>query len=182
MKVVTALAIIGMGIGTAVAGPMGSPAPAAKGKTIEIVEMEPIGCACFEPCKLEVSAFYTHAWSDHGALDGEDGGGISFGYFYNKFLGTRLSYAAIGSKPYHDTSASLVARYPIESICLAPYALVGGGVLTNGSTGGTAHIGGGIEYKIEAANCLGVFVEGRYTWHDETDGYSNLSTGLRFSF
>ncbi len=182
MKLVTALTIIGMGIGTAVAGPMGTPAPSAKGKTVEITPMDPIGCACFEPCKLEVSAFYSYSLSDFEGIDEESGAGVSFGYFYNKFLGTRLTYVAMGSKPYHDVSASLVARYPIESICLAPYALAGGGVLSNGITEGTGHIGAGLEYKIEAANCLGVFVEGRYTWNDETDGYSNVMTGLRFSF
>ena len=182
MKLTTALTIIGMGIGTAVAGPMGSPAPSAKGKTVEIEPLPPTGCACFEPCKLEVSAFYSYTWSDADALDAESGGGVSFGYFYNKYLGTRLTYNAIGSKPHHDISASLVARYPIESICLAPYALAGGGVLTNGSTGGSAHLGGGLEYKIESANCLGIFVEGRYTWEDDSDGYTNVMTGLRFSF
>lgn len=182
MKVAIALTIIGMGIGTAVAGPMGSPAPSAKGKTVQIEEMAPIGCACFEPCKLEVSAFYSYTFSDDEALDGESGGGISLGYFYNKNIGTRLTYNAIGSAPHHDSSLSLIARFPIESICLAPYALGGGGYLTNGESGPTAHIGGGLEYKIEAVNCLGIFAEGRYTWSDATEDYAGIMTGLRFSF
>lgn len=182
MKVTTALTIIGMGIGTAVAGPMGSPAPSAKGKTVEIQPMEPVGCASFEPGKLEIGAFYSYTWSDAEALDGESGGGVSLGYFYTKFLGARLTYNAISSKPYHDASLSLIARYPIESICVAPYALAGGGMLTNGSAEATAHVGAGVEYKIESLSDLGIFAEGRYTWHDETDGFTSVMSGLRFSF
>ena len=67
-------------------------------------------------------------------------------------------------------------------LCLAPYALGGGRYLTNDESGATGHVGAGVEYKIEAANCLGIFVEGRYTWSDATEDYANAMTGLRFSF
>jgi len=182
MKAITALAIVGMGIGSAVAGPMGTPAPTKGGKVVEIEPLPATGCACFDAsCQVEFGAFYTHTWADGGHLDNQDGGGISFGYFYNEYIGTRLAGSWIGSQPIHDVTLSVVARYPVTSLCVAPYAFGGLGGKFNSTNEFTGHAGGGLEWRLEALSCTGIFCEGKYTW-DDADGFTSLNAGVRFNF
>lgn len=182
MKAITAIALVGMGIGSALAGPMGTPAPTKGGKTVDIEPLPPTGCSCFDAgCQMEFSAYYTHTWSDDPHLDGEDGGGISLGYFYNENIGTRLGATWIGSSPIHDITFTGVARYPFKGLCIAPYALGGIGGKFNSSNQFTAHLGAGLEWRLEALNCTGIFCEGKYTW-DDSDGFTSLNAGLRFNF
>ena len=125
-----------------------------------------------------------YVWSDTTPLRG-DGWGLGAGatYFMNEYFGVGGRYFyfdnAFGSGE-HDLSASAILRYPIPSLCIAPYVFGGGGLITNSNTKGTAHIGGGLDIRI--VDCMGGFVDARYTWADKSGNYTSLNFGLRMSF
>ena len=84
----------------------------------------------------------------------------------------------------YDATGSLILRYPLElgSVCLAPYALGGGGVQGGaGKTVGIWHAGGGLEWRVTPK--LGVYGEGRYDWADkQRQETSQARLGLRLAF
>ena len=71
-------------------------------------------------------------------------------------------------------------RLPIHSACIAPYAFGGGGVVTNGSTDGLWRAGAGIDIRMDAMGCVGLFVDGSYNWID--DDYDSEAIIARVGF
>ncbi len=62
-------------------------------------------------------------------------------------------------------AGNFFVRYPICSLNLAPYAMVGGSGTWNGHGTGYGNVGAGVEYRF--TDNIGVFVDGRYLlrWH-----------------
>lgn len=141
-----------------------------------------IGCECFAP-GLAVGVFGGGFLPDSDA-DDELGGGVLLEYFFNEYIGLQGSYGVYTTESeHHQFDGSLVLRYPIKSICLAPYVLAGGGASTNSETSGDWHVGGGIEARIESANCLGIFADGVFHFaEDEVDDYTIVRVGVKFRF
>ncbi len=189
MKKIAFTLIAGLGVaGSVFAG------PATAGKTDKkvIVPVEP----CFRDQELQLDVFANYMHGTHSAVSRDDGfgGGLGLNYFFTRYLG--LGVDASANTLFRDTkgnnehdgvfnsTGSLILRYPLElgSLCLAPYALGGGGVQTGaGSTIGIWHAGGGIEFRVTPK--IGVYGEGRYTWakeHNEESSQARL--GLRFAF
>jgi hypothetical protein len=81
----------------------------------------------------------------------------------------------------HAFTASVVIRYPIQSACIAPYILAGGGVHADSETQGTAHLGAGIDIRLMKWSCAGFFADARYTWADDTDNYTIVRAGFRIN-
>lgn len=130
----------------------------------------PAAAPCFKDHEFQLDVFGLYGWSTQGQHDDGFGGGLGVNYFFTKNLGFGID----GSLRDADSalwtaSASLIARFPIEngSTCLAPYILGGGGVQTNGTTAGSFHAGGGLEFRLPAG--FGIFAEGRYFWSGPDD-------------
>ena len=177
----TALTIIaGLGVASSVIA-----GPATAGKTVKTVvpPVEP----CFRDHELQLDVFaqymhFTHAGTPPSRNGG--GGGLGLNYFFCRYAGFGVDGSVNSlSHGLWDFTGSLILRYPLElgSVCVAPYAFGGGGVQTNGSTLGTGHAGGGLEWRVTPK--LGIYGEGRYTWtteHNEDSSQARL--GLRFAF
>ena len=181
MKKIVFTLIAGLGVaGSVFAG------PATAGKTDKkvIVPVEP----CFRDREFQLDVFgqymhFTHGKKNH-TFDG-GGGGLGFNYYFCRYAGVGVDVSGNSlSNGLGDATGSLLLRYPLElgSVCLAPYALGGGGVQTGaGSTVGTWHAGGGLEWRVTPK--FGVYGEGRYSWaekHNQETSQARL--GLRFAF
>lgn len=122
---------------------------------------------------------------DHSTPDYKDslGGGILADYFFCENFGIQLSYAAVAADgTTHLFNGDVVLRAPIQSLCIAPYLLVGGGFHVDGSNLGEYHVGGGIEAKFKGTN-LGAFVDGTYNWHSSSNrdrDYTLVRLGVKF--
>ena len=138
---------------------------------------------CFNDRELQIDFF--GSWIDTKHAGSGFGGGIGVNYFFHRYLGVGVDgNIADVSNGLWTTSASVIGRYPLElgHVCISPYALAGGGVQADGTTSGTWHVGGGIEWR--ATPRFGIYTEGRYVW---TAGSSNeenvrVSLGARVVF
>lgn len=145
----------------------------------------PVEPQCFEP-GLSIGAFGTGflPHHNHDGYKNSLGGGVLGEYFFNDYLGLQLSYSANATNStQHVFNGDIILRAPIESICVAPYLMVGGGFHVDGSTRGEYHAGGGIEARIRSVENLGVFVDGAYHWHSSGESdqdFTLVRLGLKF--
>ena len=111
------------------------------------------------------------------------GGGVLAEYFFCENFGIQGSYTIVDADGgTHIFNGDFVLRYPIQSACIAPYLLVGGGLTTDGETLGVFHVGGGVEYRIKGTK-MGVFADGTYNWHKSSDrdlDFTLVRVGLKF--
>ena len=160
---VAALAVCGAGF--AVAGPVGAP----------VEPKNPIMTVpnCYQAGELVVKPFFNITiFDDVGDHSFDDdtfyGGGLAVDYRYTDRFAVGLEGSWIDTPSViHNYNVNLTYRLTDPASCLSLYALGGGGVFTNGSTEGAAHIGGGVEYRL--SDTFGVFADGRYTWIDGGD-------------
>jgi hypothetical protein len=122
--------------------------------------------------------------ADEGHYSGDTlyGGGLAVDYFFTEMLGIGLDGYWIDSHSVvHSYNINLTARTTVLTDCLSAYAIGGGGVFTNGSTVGSAHIGGGLEYRFSPV--CGVFADARYKWLDGGDTtLTSVRIGMSFVF
>jgi len=142
---------------------------------------------CYSAGELVVKPFYDITIIDsapygHYKDDTLYGGGLAVDYFFTECLGLGVEgYWIDDSSVVHSYNVNLTARTTLGSDCLSVYAIGGGGVFTNGSTVGSAHIGGGLEYRF--TDTMGVFADGRYKWLDGGDiTLTSVRIGLSFVF
>lgn len=142
---------------------------------------------CFRAGEFVVKPFYDITLIDdaphgHYSDDTLNGGGLAVDYFFTENLGIGVDgYWLDESSIVHSYNVNLTLRAPVLSDCLAVYAIGGGGVFTNGETVGSAHLGGGLEYRFNS--CVGVFADGRYKWLDGGDvTLTSVRVGLSFAF
>jgi len=130
------------------------------------------------------------------------GGGLGVNYFFNRFAGIGIEQDLYGRNSAGlnrnlgitrwATIGNLFLRYPICSINLAPYLMVGGGanygnIPSRGNTSlagqGFGHVGGGLEYRL--TENIGLFSDARYLYSD-VRALPNTQLlwryGLRFAF
>jgi hypothetical protein len=172
-KLLSTLTVLSLSLGFAAAGDYGK-------NPVEKNPVVPTGCECFGT-GFEFSGFVAGAIPDSG--DGEMGGGASIGYFFTENIGIETSYtvAAFQSEE-HILTANLVYRMPIKDLCIAPYVLLGGGVLTNGSTDGLWDLGGGLDIRFDSLGCVGLFVDATYNWVDGDRDFTLVRGGVRIPF
>lgn len=179
MKSIVTL-LMSLSVATAlVAGPAGYPAKNPKAPVAPMAP-PPTGCNCFGPgATFDV---FAAGILPAGGKDAA-GGGIGVDYFFNRYLGVDLNYAVYGtSSAHHEFDGNLVLRFPIDSLCIAPYAIAGGGYATNSVKSGNYDVGGGIDIRIPSANCLGIFAEGAYHFANNESDYTTVRLGLRIPF
>lgn len=171
-KLLSTLTVLSLSLGFAAAGDYGKN-PVEKNPI-------PVGCSCFGT-GFEFSGFVAGAIPDSG--DGEIGGGVALGYFFTENVGVEASYtvAAFDSEE-HILTANVVYRMPIKDLCIAPYVLLGGGVLTNGSTDGLWDLGGGLDIRFDSWGCVGIFVDATYNWVDGDRDFTLIRGGVRIPF
>jgi hypothetical protein len=119
---------------------------------------------------------------------GAIGGNLGLSYFLTRYIGIGVDNSLGGSVGGNGTSGALdnlqgqlIGRLPIDSLHLAPYALVGGGATWANNRGqGNGNVGGGLEYRINRG--LGLF--GDYRWLYGNNGLSEnlFRAGVRFVF
>ncbi len=159
--------------------------------------------SCFSDTEIQADVFGAyvvgegpnHAGSirDHGW-----GGGIGVNYFFHRYFGLGAEGYWLEAKPnasaghgseskaFHNATGSVIFRYPIDKLCLAPYLYVGGGASMDGENWALAHVGAGLEYRI-IPNKLGIFADERWNYfgdrHDH-DTQNNFMTraGIRWVF
>ncbi len=130
---------------------------------------------------------------DHGW-----GGGVGVNYFFTRYLGIGAEgywiaaehndrqNAGSGGTTFHNVNGSLIFRLPIDNLCLAPYAYVGGGAVMDGDKWAVAFGGVGLEYRV-IPNKLGLFVDARWNYYGDrydADTQNNFTTraGVRWVF
>jgi len=178
MKILTTLFTMAVLATSAVAGPVGS----AKNAKNPVAPLPPAGCNAFGP-----GAFFdvfAGGFLPEGAGDDELGGGVGVGYFFNRYVGVDLNYGLYATdSEHHQFDGNLILRAPIDSLCIAPYLLVGGGLSTNGTTQGNYQAGAGLDVRFSSASNIGIFAEGSYHWAAEDDSdYTLVRLGVRIPF
>ncbi len=166
---------------SAFAGPVSY---SGKGGKVVNPPVTPLGCECFAP-GFAFGAYGGAYLPDGGSEDDVLGGGVLAEYFFTPYIGIQGSYGIFATdKEHHEFDGALVLRYPITSICIAPYALAGGGFSVNSEDKGNYFVGVGIEARFAAASCLGVFADGTYHFAADSDDedYTIVRLGVKFPF
>lgn len=116
------------------------------------------------------------------------GGNLGLSYFLTKYIGIGLDNSLGGTIGGNGTSGAidnlqgqLIGRLPIESLHLAPYAMVGGGATwANAGSQGNGNVGGGLEYRINRG--LGLFGDYRWLYGSRNLSENLFRAGVRFVF
>jgi hypothetical protein len=148
----------------------------------EKVTVTPEECK-FRDMEFQVDAFYTGFYGSHGSkFHTGSGGGVGLNFFFAKYFG--IGYEAAwydngGTAEHLPLAGNFFFRYPICSLNLAPYAMVGGGAAWDGQCLGYGNVGGGLEYRV--TKNIGLFADGRY-FYGGVGNVGNFRAGLRFAF
>jgi hypothetical protein len=162
-----------------------------------------VGCFLDQELQLDVFGAYVDGnSSDHAGYirDHGWGGGVGINYFFTRNIGIGVDGIWIYGKEnaasssnrdsdstvFHNVTGSLIFRFPIDELCLAPYVFVGGGYTVDGDDWASAHGGVGLEYRI-VPNKIGIFVDARWTYFGDRYGRGDQNNflgkaGLRFVF
>lgn len=113
------------------------------------------------------------------------GGGLGLSYFFTRCFAIGLDDTLGGlngsGNTFNNLQGNLIARIPIESLHLAPYAIAGGGATWgNNNTQGNGNVGGGLEYRVNRG--FGLFADSRYLYGNRGLNQSLTRAGLRFIF
>jgi len=113
------------------------------------------------------------------------GGGLGLSYFFTRCFAIGLDDTLGGlngsGNTFNNLQGNLIARIPIESLHLAPYAIAGGGATWgNSNTQGNGNVGGGLEYRVNRG--FGIFADSRYLYGNRCLNQSLTRAGLRFIF
>lgn len=136
----------------------------------------------FSSQELSVDLFGLHASRDRDDFRGGSTFGVGAGvnYFFTENFG-------VGADTYLDDvhwprhiDGSFLARYPLERLSLAPYALIGAGRQYDGVAQWTAHVGAGVDFRLNKE--LGLFTEARHYFADKSKDFSMWRFGIRVVF
>lgn len=151
------------------------------------VVVAPVQDNLFRAGEVQLDAFVAGA---AGRFNGKNangvGGGLGVNYFFTRYFGIGVDDTLGGLSIAHGSTfdnlqGNLIARYPIESWHLAPYAIAGGGATWgNHQTQGNGNVGGGLEYRFNRT--VGLFVDSRYIYGNRGLSESLNRVGLRFAF
>lgn len=149
----------------------------------EKVVVEPDTCK-FRDFEIQLDGFFTGvaASRSHGnTLNSGVGGGTALNVFFARYfgLGVEANWYGNGGSAEHMILGNAFFRYPICSLNLAPYAMIGGGAGWDHKTVGFGTLGGGLEYRI--TNNVGVFGDCRW-FYGNPDNLAVFRTGVRFAF
>ncbi len=151
------------------------------------VVVAPVQDNLFRAGEVQLDTFFAGA---AGRFNGKNanglGGGLGVNYFFTRYFGIGVDDTLGGltiasGKVFDNLQGNLIARLPIESWHLAPYAIAGGGsTWGNNKAQGNGNVGGGVEYRINHA--VGLFVDSRYIYGNNGLSESLNRVGVRFVF
>ncbi len=139
----------------------------------------------FAANETSVDVFGTYAITDPGAYRDGIGGGVGLTHFFGRYFG-------LGAEGYwwdgdqrnsgliSSFSGSVIARYPFESLRIAPYLFAGGGGNFSQQNQTNLHAGIGLEYRLSQK--WGIFADGRHVWADTLNDYNLVRAGVKFIF
>ncbi len=137
----------------------------------------------FRDTEFQIDGFYSgFVGSRNSQLRTGSGGGIGFNYFFAKYFGIGYEatfFSSGGNFEALPLNGNFFVRYPICSLNLAPYIMVGGGAGFGDKTVGFGNVGAGLEYRI--TDHIGLFSDGRY-YYGGSGNVANIRGGLRFAF
>jgi hypothetical protein len=114
--------------------------------------------------------------------DGVLGAGVGLQYFFHRNFGFEAE--AYTESTHHNwvdnVNGNFIARLPLGNSGVAPYVFAGGGRQLDPEYQWQLDAGGGLEWRFSPN--VGVFVDGRYVWADETRDYGLGRVGLRLGF
>lgn len=159
---------------------------------------------CFSDTEIQADVFGAYAVGegpnhagpvkDHGF-----GGGVGLNYFFHRYFGVGAEGYWLDAKhnesqpgtnsestTFHSAGGQVIFRYPIDSLCLAPYVYAGGGVTLDGKSWAVADVGVGLEYRL-IPNKVGIFADERWNYYGDRFGHdtqNNFMTraGVRLVF
>jgi len=148
------------------------------------VIVEDVPLCNFRDMEFQVDGFFTGvaAQSSHGnTINSGLGGGAGLNFIFARYfgIGTEMNWYSNNGVAEHILLGSFILRYPICSINIAPYAMVGGGAGWDGTTTGFGHVGGGLEWRPHPN--VGWFADGRYLYGTANPA-ALMRTGVRFAF
>ena len=110
------------------------------------------------------------------------GAGAGINYFITRYVGLGGEvYSQNTTGTFIDNAdGNLILRLPLGESGFAPYALGGGGKQFDGAKLTFAEAGVGMEYRF--CHYVGMFVDARCAWPNETKCYGVGRVGLRFAF
>ena len=138
----------------------------------------------FRSNEIQIDAFGLGAFYNQGRPGW--GGGLGVNYFFAKYFGLGVEQDLFGrndngSSSYTEwgTFGNACLRYPICSLNIAPYVIVGGGVIYGKKTVGGGTVGGGLEYRI--SDNIALFGDARWLYTEDNNAVM-ARTGLKFAF
>ncbi|SDT88886.1 hypothetical protein SAMN05444156_0454 [Verrucomicrobium sp. GAS474] len=139
----------------------------------------------FRANEWQVDAFGAYAVAGSGVINSGGGGGAGVNYFFSRYIGLGLEGSGFDGGSTVDTVSSatlnLIARYPIESLHIAPYAFIGaGGNFMTNDEQATGDLGVGVEWRF--TRNWGIFTDARYVVADDTNNYGLARLGVRFAY
>lgn len=114
--------------------------------------------------------------------NGTWGGGVGLNYFFTPYFGLSgdINIPDNDGKFVDWAQGSLVGRWPIEHVGLAPYIFGGGGRTTEPLWDWTRHVGVGLEWRMNPVT--GLFTDARYAWADRLPDSLLIRAGIRLVF
>jgi len=145
----------------------------------------------YRAAELSVDAFGTasvgaytldHLSNDRIRQNTEFGAGAGVSYFMTRNIGLGAeAYSENTTGVFIDNaSANLILRLPLGQSGFAPYLLGGGGHQFDGAKLWFGQAGAGLEFRF--TQNVGLFLDGRMVWPNETKYYGVARAGLRFAF
>ena len=146
---------------------------------------------CYQASELSVDVFgsaslgqYTlgHPSNERVRHNVRLGAGAGLNYFITRNIGIGAdAYSENTSGAFIDSaSASLILRLPLGQSGFAPYAFGGGGRHFDSVRTWFGQVGGGMEYRFNPQ--MGVFIDARGVFPNETKCYGVARLGMRFAF
>jgi hypothetical protein len=157
---------------------------------------------CFNAGEVQVDVFGAYQVGEGpgqaGPINNHGwGGGIGVNYFFTRYIGVGAEgywiasehnghQGAHGETTFHNINGSLIFRLPIDNLCLAPYAFIGGGAVLDGDQWAVGFGGVGLEYRV-IPNKLGLFIDARWNYYGDRYGSDNQNNftsraGVRWVF
>lgn len=136
----------------------------------------------FGPQELTFDLFGSLGTRDREDFDDSHlGVGAGLNYFFTTHFGVGAdTYLEEIDIPNH-LDLSVIARWPIEEVHIAPYVFAGFGRQWHDATQWTTHLGIGAEYRAPGSKC-GIFVDARSVFADKTKDFGLFRAGVRLGF
>jgi hypothetical protein len=129
---------------------------------------------------LELKVFGAAGVPDSG--DAAGGGGVGMAYYFTPQVGIDASYTVLAfDDEVHTVSADMVLRYPVSQAGVAPYVVLGAGVVTDGEADALYRLGGGVDVRFQPGG-MGLFADGIYNWVVGGDNFTIARLGVRIPF